>query len=141
MKKMCNWKLVLSIMAFIFTIVSFWAEMNGAETIDSFVTSSYCIVLVVIIAMDLFLFVRVLKNDSDNDEIECYEDVVRCKNRKLRRWVSGALPFLLLTFALAGIIIHHNDTSIIAKNIFRVLFASGLVLEAIIDLSKCKRFN
>ena len=141
MKKMCNWKLVLAIMAFIFTLVSFGAEMNEAETVDYIAKSCYCIVLIVIIIMDVFLFVRALKNSSDNDEIECYEDVVRCKNRKLRRGVSRALPFLLLTFALAGIIIHYNDTNIIAQNIFSVLFASGLVLEAIIDLSKYKRFN
>ena len=128
-------------MALIFTLVSFWAEMNGAETVDSIVTSGYCIVLIVIIIMDVFLFVRALKNSSDYDVIECYEDVVRCKNRKLKRRLSGALPFLLMTFAFGGLIIHLNDANIVIKNIFSVLFASSLVLEAIIDLSKYKRFN
>ena len=141
MKKMCNWKLVLAIIAFIFSIVSFWAEMNSAETIDTIVTGSYCVVLIVIIIMDVFLFVRALKNSSEYDVIECYEDVVKCENRKLKRWLSRALPFLLMTFAFGGLIIHFNDANIIIKNIFSVLFALSLVLEAMIDLSKYKHFN
>lgn len=66
---------------------------------------------------------------------------MKSKNRKLKRRLSKVLPFLLMIFAFGGLIIHHYDTNVIAKNIFSVLFALGLFLEAIIDLSKYKPFN
>ena len=71
---------------------------------------------------------------ATNDGVELFLD-------RYTSTTTYTTPQPTMIFAFGGLIIHHYDTNVIAKNIFSVLFALGLVFEAIIDLSKYKPFN
>ena len=135
MKKIFKWKLGMAITAFILSLVSAWAEMNGKEYIDAAVTVCYLIDISAFIVMDILLFFKDYKNNVDSEDIEKVKDEKFRRKRSL--WVSS----LLLILASAGMILHLNDANIIIQNILDVLFALGLIVEVVIDLSKYKNYN
>lgn len=135
MKKIFKWKLGMAITAFILSLVSAWAEMNGKEYIDAAVTVCYLIDISAFIVMDILLFFKAYKNNVDSEDIEKVKDEKFRRKRSL--WVSS----LLLILASAGMILHLNDANIIIQNILDVLFALGLIVEVVIDLSKYKNYN
>lgn len=138
MKKIFKWKLGMAITAFILSLASAWAEMSGKESIDAVITVCYLIDISAFVVMDILLFFKTYKNNVDSEDIEDEEKV---KNTKLRRKRSLWVASLLLILASAGMILHFNDANIIIQNILDVLFALGLVIEVIIDLSEYKNFN
>lgn len=125
----------MAITAFILSLVSAWAEMNGKEYIDAAVTVCYLIDISAFIVMDILLFFKDYKNNVDSEDIEKVKDEKFRRKRSL--WVSS----LLLILASAGMILHLNDANIIIQNILDVLFALGLIVEVVIDLSKYKNYN
>lgn len=125
----------MAITAFILSLVSAWAEMNGKEYIDAAVTVCYLIDISAFIVMDILLFFKAYKNNVDSEDIEKVKDEKFRRKRSL--WVSS----LLLILASAGMILHLNDANIIIQNILDVLFALGLIVEVVIDLSKYKNYN
>lgn len=138
MKKIFKWKLGMAITVFILSLVSAWAEMSGKESIDAAITVCYLIVISAFIVMDILLFFKAYKNNVDSEDMEDEEKV---KNEKLRRKRSLWVASLLLILASAGMILHFNDANIIIQNILDILFALGLIVEVIIDLSEYKNFN
>ena len=138
MKKIFKWKLGMAITAFILSLASAGAEMRGKESMDAVSTVCDLIDISAFVVMDILLFFKTYKNNVDSEDIEDEEKV---KNTKLRRKRSLWVASLLLILASAGMILHFNDANIIIQNILDVLFALGLVIEVIIDLSEYKNFN
>lgn len=136
MKKKYVWQVSIAVIAFLLSVVSAWAEINGAVIIDSIASICYIVALSVFIYMDFRIYKGMQFNDIDEvgiDNVRSYEDLVKIKKSRLRKRSSGLLSIFLLVVVIVGIIIQYTDTNIIVKNVFGVLFALGLMIKTIID--------
>ena len=130
------WTVNLTVIAFLLSIVSAWAELNEAIMIDSIASICYIIVLSAFMYLD-FRILKGLKslevNELGENKNENYSSLVKLKKSRLRKRSSRLLSFLLLLVAIVGMITLFTDANIILKNVFDVLFALGLMLKTIID--------
>ena len=136
MKKKYVWKISMSVIGFLLSVVSALAEINGDIVIDNIASICYIVALSVFIYMDFSLSkeMRYLDIDEiDSGEVKSDEDLVKMKKSRLRERCSIILSFLLLVVAITGIVIQYFDVNIIVKNVFGVMFALGLMIKTIID--------
>lgn len=126
----------MSVIAFLLSVVSALAEINGAIMIDCIASICYIVALSVFIYVDFSLSKDVQSKDVNEigvDQIRGYNDLVKIKNSRLRKRSSLFLSIFLLVVVIVGIIIQYSDVNIIVKNAFDVLFALGLMIKTMID--------
>lgn len=126
----------MSVIAFLLSVVSALAEINGAIMIDCIASICYIVALSVFIYVDFSLSKDVQSKDVNEigvDQIRGYNDLVKIKNSRLRKRSLLFLSIFLLVVVIVGIIIQYSDVNIIVKNAFDVLFALGLMIKTMID--------
>lgn len=136
MEKKYAWKISLSTIAFLLSIVSASAEINGAIMIDCIASICYIVALSIFIYVDFSLSKDIrfkAVNKIDVDQVRGYDDLVKIKKSQLRKRSSLFLSIFLLVVVIVGIIVQYSDVNIIVKNAFDVLFALGLMIKTMID--------
>lgn len=136
MKKKYVWKISMSVIAFLLSVVSALAEINGAIMIDCIASICYIVALSVFIYMDFSLSKEMESKDVNEigvDQVRGYDDLVKIKKSRLRKRSSLFLSIFLLVVVIVGIIIQYSDVDIMVKNTFGVLFALGLMIKTMID--------
>lgn len=136
MKKKYAWKISMSVIAFLLSVVSALAEINGTIMIDCIASICYIVALSVFIYMDFSLSKEMRYNDADridSEKVRSYEDLIKMKKSRLRKRSSLFLSVFLLVVVIVGIIIQYSGVNIIVKNAFGVLFALGLMIKTMID--------
>lgn len=126
----------MSVIAFLLSVVSALAEINGAIMIDCIASICYVVALSVFIYMDFSLSKEMQSKDVNEigvDQVRGYDDLVKIKKSRLRKRSSLFLSIFLLVVVIVGIIIQYSDVNIIVKNAFGVLFALGLMIKTMID--------
>ena len=129
MKKILNWKIGCSVAAFVASIVSAWAAICAAETVDGIASLCYTIALLALIIIEIVMTKKVVccsKENFINAEID---------SRKVNSWFrkSRFLAFLLLLISIIGLILYFADIDVALGDVIRVLFAFVLFVKAIVD--------
>lgn len=137
MKKKYVWQVNMTFIAFLLSIVSALAEINGAIMIDCIASICYIVALSIFIYID-FRTSKEMLSKEEIDEIDVSkvgnsEDLVKIKQSRLRKRSSRFLSIFLLVVVIVGIVIQYSDVNLIMKNVFGVLFALGLMIKTIID--------
>lgn len=137
MKKKYVWQVNMTFIAFLLSIVSALAEINGAIMIDCIASICYIVALSIFIYID-FRISKEMLSKEEIDEIDVSkvgnsEDLVKIKQSRLRKRSSRFLSIFLLVVVIVGIVIQYSDVNLIMKNVFGVLFALGLMIKTIID--------
>ena len=105
MKQMYNWKLGMAVAAFVLSIVSAWAEINGNLVIDYIASIGYLIILSVFIVLSV---ISLKKMNS------CADDMMRQRKSKLRIKYGRILALVLLMITIIGLILHLNGADTVS---------------------------